>query len=191
LIDIKIVFFIYYVAVGRLHLYPKKLKMTLDEDKLNTSANASSIAAYQQTINQENEWLAQVLGEQFDAVQEYCNAQTTLSNATQDESTIMLESIVQLDEALRRVKTNYESLTSRALLSARRNQALQEHIELTQRVLKTVHDARNSHGILLAGSSSMPTKTVALAALRASESRVRSFLGIVSQSKQEPTTAVT
>ena len=134
-----------------------------------------------------------VLETQYDATVAFCNAQTSLLNATtpssrkQEGDGALHDALDEYSTCLRRVQRHWERLqqmeqTLQTMSECRRLWAVyKSHVERTERVLQTVQHAGgggvwSSHGVPLAGVNDSNTVTVALATLRASIDAVREVL---------------
>ena len=129
--------------------------------------------------------LIDILNDQFEATQDYCNAQTALRNALQSDAlsgsnrtTSVVSATIQYESALRAIQTatravdeEYRRLQSEnKILRPSRLELLEQHMERTKRVIQSVSAAPvvHSNGILNAQSVSIHDMTVALSVLRAS-----------------------
>ena len=127
--------------------------------------------------------LTHILNEQFEATQEYCNAQTALRNALQNDTafsnsttsvvqaTIQYEAAMRaLQNATRTVDEEYQRIKSEGNIRPSRLELLEQHMERTKRVIRSVSAVPvvHSNGILNAQSVSVNDMTVALSVMRAS-----------------------
>ena len=133
---------------------------------------------------QENQRLAHMLQQQFQNLEDYCNCQTHLQNSLVDEdrrfqaSTIQMN-MDQLQQALKNVQSDMQTLKMITLRNHRRMDVLLDHIQLSERVLLTVFEngaMLHTNGIP-ATKDDISIKTVALSSLRASMARVQRKLG--------------
>ena len=142
--------------------------------------------------------LSLLLQYQYDHVEEYCNAQTNLNNiliqrtdnntntytSSRNLSVLLVPAISNLQEKLAYVQNDLTSLEEfvqtceQHSISSRSVSLslLQQHVERSRRVLKTVYEPYHVNGIqfpskqktVMSGLDSIETKTIALASLRAS-----------------------
>ena len=128
--------------------------------------------------------LQQVLDAQYDVTVSFCNAQTSLWNATRSGASLH-HTLGEYNACLHRVQGNWERLQQMQEIMQttpdyrRIWTVYKAHVERTKRVLQTVQRAGggvwSSQGVPL-GTNDSDTVTVGLATLRASIDSVREVL---------------
>jgi hypothetical protein len=128
---------------------------------------------------------ADLLDDQFQATQEYCNAQTAFRNALQRErssndgsTTSVVQATLQYQRALFAIQDNMKALDEAYQIMLQRNnrqdrrlvQVFEQHIQRAKRIVQTIAPTPVVHrqGVLQAQSVSVDDMTLALSALRAS-----------------------
>jgi hypothetical protein len=103
------------------------------------------------------------LQEQYQHVEEYCNAQTRLFNATIN-SKDAADAVANLSQATRRIRQDLQKL---------QNCRQDKHLEVSRRVIQTIGRNPSWHANgLPEGSAKVQVFTVALATLKASIAEV-------------------
>lgn len=136
---------------------------------------------------EENKFLKPLLGRTFKHVEKYCNAQTRLQNVLIEGDRVSLAAslqtlVIQLEDSITGVGGNLDELKKAKddLSSARRREALSEHIDCCGRVVSTVFASGamiHSNGIPTTADD-IAMKTVALSVLKASTAQVERKLGV-------------
>lgn len=133
-----------------------------------------------------NNNIIQALHQQYDHVEEYCNAQTRFQNALiEDErkaaqySHTLQAHLDHLQTSLEHVRSDLKQLQSIQLTHPRLQQLLANHLERSQRILKTIYNSGgrfHTNGIP-AGKDDIEAKTVSLACLKASVAEIERKIG--------------
>eukprot|EP00547_Thalassionema_nitzschioides_P013706 CAMPEP_0194239290 /NCGR_PEP_ID=MMETSP0158-20130606/5802_1 /TAXON_ID=33649 /ORGANISM="Thalassionema nitzschioides, Strain L26-B" /LENGTH=151 /DNA_ID=CAMNT_0038973731 /DNA_START=20 /DNA_END=475 /DNA_ORIENTATION=- len=136
----------------------------------------------------ENSWIQQALNQQYEHLELYCNAQTRLQNSLlqqqlhRQHNDTRTEWVMELSHAVQDVQQDLETLRNHTCSHPRKQELLQRHVELSERVIKTIyeHGGMYHRNGIPATKDNIEIKTVALASLRARSKHLGEVFGVSS-----------